>query len=131
MDSAAIAGVQSLLEGELDWRYVTVIGQRQRVMPLLSKNLPHCCSGALPDKELTRLQDHAQHTARWNLLLATELLTILGLLESEGIEAMPLKGPALAADVYGDLSLRPYADLDLLLDRSDVPAARRILERES
>jgi hypothetical protein len=44
-------------------------------------------------------------------------------LEETGIEAVALKGLALIARFYGDAGLRPMADVDVLVPRSDVDRA--------
>jgi len=40
---------------------------------------------------------------------------------------MPYKGPVLAASVYGDLALRQFSDLDILVCERDVPRAKELL----
>lgn len=40
---------------------------------------------------------------------------------------MPFKGPALAASLYGDVALREYCDLDILIRREDVRRAIEVL----
>ncbi len=52
---------------------------------------------------------------------------ILSLLENNGIAAIPYKGPALAASVYGDLALRQFADLDIMVRNEDVLRARDVM----
>jgi hypothetical protein len=42
-------------------------------------------------------------------------------LESEGVRAILLKGPAFARWLYGDDELRPYGDADLLVSPDSVP----------
>jgi hypothetical protein len=49
-------------------------------------------------------------------------------LEAAGIPALPYKGPALAQSLYGDVALREFADLDLLLRADDVLRAHDLLE---
>jgi hypothetical protein len=43
------------------------------------------------------------------------------------VAAIPYKGPVLAALVYGDVGLRRFADLDVLVRRGDVPRAKAAL----
>jgi hypothetical protein len=43
------------------------------------------------------------------------------------LPVIALKGPSLAERIYGDASLRTCYDLDLLVRRSDVPRAERLL----
>jgi hypothetical protein len=56
-----------------------------------------------------------------------QLLQTLELLRESGIQTVPFKGPALAVQAYGDLSLRQYDDLDLLIHEADVPRAYQLL----
>lgn len=51
-----------------------------------------------------------------------------GALEAAGIRALPLKGTTLAQDAHGDLGLRATADVDVLVDASDLRAGVRALE---
>jgi hypothetical protein len=61
------------------------------------------------------------------LFLAAELTKILDLFASHGIQAIPYKGPVLAVQVYGDLTLRQFEDLDIILRQSDLPKAHEVM----
>jgi hypothetical protein len=50
-----------------------------------------------------------------NLRRMAELHRVLGVLQEAQVPALALKGPALAVQAYGDLSLRSYADVDVLV----------------
>jgi hypothetical protein len=65
--------------------------------------------------------------ARRNLLLVGELRGVLRTLSERGIAAVPWKGLVLAQRAYGDVTLRQFFDLDLLVRRSQVAAARDVL----
>jgi hypothetical protein len=62
-----------------------------------------------------------------NLALAGELTALIPELERAGCRPVVVKGPALALDVYGDLSARPFGDLDIVVDRADVRRAWDLL----
>ena len=64
------------------------------------------------------------------LYLTAELLRILRLLDAHAIRAVPLKGPALAQSLYGDLALREFCDLDVLVQETDLRKARGLLEAQ-
>jgi SAM-dependent methyltransferase len=68
-------------------------------------------------------------TAR-NLFLTRQLIDVLATLEGAGIDALPYKGPALAVAAYGDLGLRPFADLDIVVSERHALAAKALLESE-
>ncbi|MHC3994916.1 nucleotidyltransferase domain-containing protein [Thiomicrolovo sp. ZZH C-3] len=58
--------------------------------------------------------------AQRNMLMAAELLRIAKVLKANGIKAVTFKGPALAQLLYGDITLRQFGDLDLLIHRKDI-----------
>jgi hypothetical protein len=62
-----------------------------------------------------------------NLSLTAELFSVLDLFHSDDVPCIPYKGPVLAAIAYGDISLRQFADLDVIVPVSDVPRATKIL----
>jgi hypothetical protein len=52
------------------------------------------------------------------------LHNILDGLAAEGIRAMPFKGPVLSEYVYGDIAMRFFSDLDILVAPGDALKAR-------
>jgi hypothetical protein len=60
-----------------------------------------------------------------------ELRRILALFADSGIPAIAYKGPSLAVSVYGNLALRRFADLDLLLSKRDIRQAQALLIEQS
>jgi hypothetical protein len=58
---------------------------------------------------------------------ASELEHLLADFAEQDIEVLPLKGPAMAAALYGDLALRQSVDLDLLVNRLDYRRAEALL----
>jgi hypothetical protein len=61
------------------------------------------------------------------LLVTEELLKLLTLFEAHALPAIPYKGPVIAAFVYGNLSLRQFADLDILVRDEDYHRAKHLL----
>jgi hypothetical protein len=55
------------------------------------------------------------------------LRDVLVAFEAAGIQALVLKGAALACLVYAEPALRPMSDLDLLVSRADLLRARAVL----
>jgi len=70
------------------------------------------------------LRARFEEIARKNLRFTADLIRILNCLESHGIAAIPFKGPTLAESVYGNLALREFSDLDILVRQRDFPRAK-------
>lgn len=126
---AAAESLKSLAGGELDWDYLYRLARRHAVLPLLYRQLHATAPREVPPAQLQRLRDNfREHTAR-NLYLTGELERIVSLFEAEGVPVIPYKGPALAACAYGDLALRRYVDLDILVRKEDLARAKELLIR--
>jgi hypothetical protein len=121
------AAVRGALRPDLDWPDLVRAAHAHRVTPLVYRSLA-ACPEAVPPAALNPLREAYHATARRNLALAGELVQLLTALDARGVRAIPYKGPALAATAHGNLALRQFDDLDLLVRDGDVPAARAVLE---
>jgi len=117
----------SLLQKNLDWNAVANLATRNGVLPLVYTRL----SAIVADRGLPPLPEQLKALFRVNAVrsrhLAAELLRLLNLLESQGVAAIPFKGPALGALLYGDVIMRQFVDLDLLVRQSDLGRASEVL----
>ncbi|MDI6645230.1 MAG: nucleotidyltransferase family protein, partial [Methanobacteriaceae archaeon] len=80
-----------------------------------------------PDDILGELKDYFNGNVRKNLLLTSELINILELLKKSDIGAISYKGPVLAHSAYGNISLRDFRDIDILIDKSDAVNVKRLM----
>jgi hypothetical protein len=108
----------------LDWPYLLVQARRHGVATLLYFNLRSVGVQAHAMDDLAIL---FRASAGHNLHLLGELLTVLDDLEQHQIAAIPFKGPVLAVTAFGDVSLREFSDLDLLVQEPDLASARNRL----
>jgi Uncharacterised nucleotidyltransferase len=122
--------IRELAAGGLDWSRLLTLAERNGLRPLLYSHLSAVCPEAVPAATLASLRDYFQKNAAFSVLLTGELLRLLALLNDQGIEAMPLKGPAIAAALYGHVALRQFGDLDILVRAGDVWRAGDLLERQ-
>ena len=127
IDSGTAKRIKTLVHKHLDWAYLIRTARRHRVVPLLYWSLKTACSEAVPKATLDQLRDHFHANARRNLFATGKLLKLLTLLKADGIPAISLKGPILAASAYGNLALRQFDDLDILVHRQDVLKAKDLL----
>jgi hypothetical protein len=119
--------VKGLLREDMDWGYVLQKARQNRIMPLLYWNLNAWCPEAVPKHILNQLRAFFHGHARHNLSQTRELVRLLRLFDSHGISALPFKGPILAALVYGNVSLRHFGDLDILVHRRHLRRVKRLL----
>jgi hypothetical protein len=127
MDLERAQRVRALVQENLDWDYLISIALQHGVMPLLYSQLSTVDPEAVPSAALKHLRSLFVGNALHNVLLTEELLKLLTLFEAHGIPAIPYKGPVLAAFVYGNLSLRQFGDLDILVRDEDYQRAKHLL----
>lgn len=109
----------------IPYETLLVLAHQHGVLPLVYKTLKKLHGEErlhhVPFTE--RLITEAQHLyrtiAQKNMLMSAELIRIMKLFQENHIEALAFKGPALAQKAYGDITLRQYGDLDILIHRKD------------
>ena len=112
--------IRAVIRDGVDWDVVIPRAHYHRVLPLLCRNLERVAPDLVPDTALSRLRAAFRANATRNLSLTAELFRILDLFQREEIPCIPYKGPVLAALAYGDISLRQFADLDIIVPVGDV-----------
>jgi len=125
-----VGRIRDLISSEIDWDYFFKLSRRHSLVPLAYVQLNRHASALLPAEVLQLLKRHYQENAARNLLLTAELCHLIKLFAASGIEAIPFKGPLLALFAYGDLSLRRFIDLDIMVRKADVLQASELLLAE-
>ncbi len=124
----ALQRISEILHNEkIDWAFALRKANWHGILPLLARHLTAAFPNAVPSPVLAELKRMFQLNARRNLNLAAELLKLLRAFSSRGIPVVPFKGPIAALSLYGDLALRQFIDLDLLIRRADILSARKVL----
>ena len=127
-DPADEGRLLALLRGPPDWERLWRLGHLHDVLPLLAASLrPLAGQAPIPTAWLERAQRRFYATLLRNTALADELVRVYGALSAAGVAAIPVKGVVLSETIYGNLALRPAADLDVLVRPNDLPAARDTL----
>jgi hypothetical protein len=119
-----------LLRGGMDWDFVLRQAQAHGTLPLLHWHLQHQGWEAVPATPRDFLGHQFRRNTALNLLRAGVLVRLIGQFRAHGIAVLPFKGPTLAAYAYGNLSLRRFNDLDLLLRPEDMAAGQDVLLAE-
>lgn len=119
--------VRSLLRADLDWEYLIAAADRHSLLPLLHSRLSAVANEVVPQSVLRRLRDGSQESSARNLFLAGELIKLLDCFNEHGVRAIPFKGPTLAFSAYGDVGMRQFGDLDILVHKQDVVRTKKVL----
>src|SRR6185436_17469392 len=120
--SEQIARLRALVSERFDWDYFYKLARRHSLVPLVSARLEQVKDAVPPDVLQRFRKDHQENAAR-NLIFADELTSLIKALAEVEIETIVFKGPALAVMAYGDLALRRFVDLDLMVRRAAVARA--------
>ncbi|GJG86402.1 hypothetical protein tb265_15830 [Gemmatimonadetes bacterium T265] len=127
MTGAARRRAEALLDGPLDWQAVFACAGRWQVEPVAFTNLLAIAGEALPQATRQEATTRCWTARARSWKLTTVLLDLLRLLEGAGIPVIVLKGPAIGLVAYGDVTMRTFNDLDLLVQPADVRQARSLL----
>ena len=119
--------VEKLAREVADWDRVDALAVRHGLVPLLHRHLGSLTPGVVPKPTLAALWARAEVIARRSRAMARELEEVIAHLAAQGITVAPYKGPALALALYGDVALRDFGDLDLLVRAQDAIRAKDAL----
>jgi hypothetical protein len=124
----ADAHVRSALEAGMDWDALQHQARQHNVVPLLHTWLGRHAADLAPPDRLAALRSEYHSIVARNMQLTHALQEALGALEAAGIAAIPVKGPVLALQAYGDITRRQFCDLDVLVRPPDLARAQQALE---
>jgi hypothetical protein len=122
--------VHDLVSRNLDWNYLLQLADRHGLQPLLHWHLTAVCPNTVPKESQQNLRVAFQRVSALNILLTHELQKLIALFAENNVTAVPYKGPALALQLFGNVALRQFSDLDLLVHPRDVLRARDLLLRD-
>ncbi len=127
--TAAAERVLGRIARGIDWALFLRIARWHCVTPLMHRALgkARAAGWAVPESASNAIRDEFYSSAFQNMRLLSELGSFLKLAESNGVEVVVLKGPALAMLAYGDLAMRQFADIDVLVRRSDLSMVRELV----
>lgn len=119
--------IRALVAGPLDWNFALSAAAENSIGLLLGRQICACAEDLVPPKHLGRLKNVIRGGVVRSLALTAELIRVLDALQAGGVQAIPYKGPILSAQAYGDVALREFEDLDIVLRQGDMAKADDIL----
>ncbi|MEI7827549.1 MAG: nucleotidyltransferase family protein, partial [Euryarchaeota archaeon] len=120
LEPPTAARVCELLEGGVDWNRLIILARQHFVTQLFYWHLRERVQNVAPAAFTQELQRDFRANVDRNLYLASELLRLLPLFETVGIPVIVFKGPVFAVNVYKNIALRTFGDLDILLRKHDL-----------
>jgi hypothetical protein len=85
--------------------------------------------GALLPEELQELQRLRLLFTKQQLKLSADLISLIKDFDNDQLIVLPLKGPVLSQNLYGDIGLRQSVDIDLLVNTADLKRSWHLLTR--
>ena len=127
MTESAAQQIRQIASGRIDWDYLLRAAAENSVLPLLALNLPAVAPDSFSSEQFARLKAAARAAGIRSLQLAAELIRVVDALRAENVLALPYKGPVIAVQAYGDLAMREFEDLDIILPQRDMARANDVL----
>ncbi|MFD0047954.1 nucleotidyltransferase family protein [Actinomycetes bacterium NPDC127524] len=112
---------------EIDWKLFLQLVIHHRVYPIIYSKVKMFDEKIVPQFVIQTLYKEYQKNTYGMLALCREMEHISNLFTENHIPNLFLKGPVIAADIYGDISLRTSKDLDILIPINTFKKAEKLL----
>ena len=122
--------LKELCQKQNEWHNLYELALQHRVLPLVYRNLRKYCSDFIPHTILDQGRHIYRNNGARNLMMTGYLVRVLSLLREHDIPSMPFKGPVLSITLYGDLALRSFGDIDVLIQRHHLLRTVKILANQ-
>jgi Uncharacterised nucleotidyltransferase len=129
LDSVDVSLLRELARRVDDWAAVIQLARQHGLLPLLHTHLAAVASDIVPDAARVSLRAQFAASSKRNRGLASELIAVVDLLESNGVATIPFKGSTLAQCIYGGLDVRETRNVEILVRRTEVDRAVSLLGR--
>ena len=127
IDDAIVRNIKVLVHKQIDWQFFIQTAYRHGVAPLLYSRIHNICPECFPEHILRELRSIFHTNVQQNLFMTGELVKLLSLLQKQNITVFPYKGPVLATSIYGNVGLRRFCDLDIMVQPQDIFAVKELL----
>jgi Uncharacterised nucleotidyltransferase len=118
---------RELVRRGVDWDTIVLFAETHSVAPLLHSHLKELSgAGPVPKEAQRRLLQLSHRAGYHNRQYSQALRELLQLFAKGGVPTIVLKGLSLVELIYRNFSLRPLIDLNLLVPRARIDAARRL-----
>ena len=127
LDAAGQARLREFARSNPDWEKLLALATIHGLTPTFVNNLESCAMDALHPSWRERFRGESLRNSCRNLALTAELIHVLRALQANGVTATPYKGLVLAVQAHGDVAMREFSDLDILVPQAHIVAAEKAL----
>lgn len=99
----------------IDWNKFQRLAIRHKIIQLIYVVLKNKYAAYIPESFLKEMKKTFLLNSSHNLYFTAVIHKIIEYFNEDNIECVPLKGPVLSEQLYGDISLRIFSDLDILV----------------
>ncbi len=115
---------------EIDWDLLINLSAYHCVTPIVARVLNDHFPDVVPAQASQKMARICKDVARRSFALTGELIKIQRLFEDNDVPFLTMKGATLAESLYGDIVLRDFRDIDLLIEKAHAAAVYRIMINE-
>jgi hypothetical protein len=119
--------VFSELLREVSWPTLFTLAVEHGVMSLLASSLARFEENLAPPEFADKIRELHRAQVLSGLHMTAELFRLVGRFRDAGLDALLVKGPALALRAYGDTGAREYGDLDFVVRQKDILHATELM----
>ncbi len=112
---------------DIDWKLFSLLTKKHRVETLVYENLIKHTEVEVDEQFLSGLRITAEKKTLESLKTTAELVKVMKLFKDNDIRAISVKGPALAYEIYGSISLRTSHDIDIFVNPVQFEKAIKLL----
>jgi len=127
LTSQKINSIKQILKNDIDWDYFINLSEYHQISALVYWNIKTHFGNFISESYLSQIESNYKNTAVRNMFLTDELLSILKEYSANKVNAIPIKGPLIAEQIYKNLTVREFIDIDILVYQKDVEKAKDIL----
>jgi hypothetical protein len=125
--SSDLGHIRELLRRGVDSDTLEKLAAQHGVRPNLVQTLSRLSWELVPAKLRQALEAFQHHHLLRTLSVSNELVRVADGFSSSGIDFATFKGPILGLQLYGDLALREYSDIDIIVPATQLKRAEEVL----
>ncbi|MBX9695311.1 MAG: nucleotidyltransferase family protein, partial [Cyanobacteria bacterium] len=119
--------IVELLQTDLDWDSIALLAVSNSICPFLAEYLGSSFTAHVNATDIALIREESIVVQRKSMMLLAEMMRVQKTLRNEGLEFAFIKGPINALSYYDQFKLRGFRDLDVVVQKEDLPKVLKLL----